>query len=152
MPHTNLMGLAMLALVAGCETMPQGPTVAAQPGADKNIAEFRTDDARCRQAARAELASASAPRVLSGTAVCPAASAVVDDRGSVAGDGIGTLIDGTDSAKFAGYGMQRRYNCAYVQCMYGRGDKVPLLARERWTAPRSPWPPDPDEYYPRLQH
>jgi hypothetical protein len=85
------------------------------------------------------------------SAICVAVSPGTDGRGSaVAGRRTGSLIDGTDAAQFAGYGLQQRYNCAYVQCMYIRGDSVPLLARERWPAPRSPWPPDPDAYYPRL--
>jgi hypothetical protein len=36
--------LVALALLAGCDTMPQGPTVTALQGADKSFDEFRTDD------------------------------------------------------------------------------------------------------------
>jgi hypothetical protein len=125
--------LVALALLAGCETMPEGPTVTALQGDAKSPDEFRTDDVDCRQYASA-------------------ADAAVDGRGStVAGGRTGSLIDGTDSAQFVGYGLQRRYNRAYVQCMYIKGNRVPLLARERWPAARSPWPPDPDAYYLPLQ-
>jgi hypothetical protein len=124
--------LLALVLLAGCETMPAGPTVAALQGDGKSPDEFRTDDKDCRK-----YASAHADEM-----TLPSANP---------GDGTGSLIDGTDSAQFAGYGLQRRYNRAYVRCMYIRGDKVPLLARERWPAPRSPWPPDPDAYFLPLQ-
>src|ERR1700682_5309532 len=123
-----------LALLAGCETMPVGPTVTALQGDAKSPDEFRTDDVDCRQYASAQGAVA------------------VDGRGPAAAGGrTGSLIDGTDSAQFVGYGLQRRYNRAYVQCMYIKGNKVPLLARERWPAPRSPWPPDPHAYHLPLQ-
>jgi hypothetical protein len=122
-----------LALVAGCETMPQGPTVTALQGDAKPIDEFRTDDVNCMR-----YASAPADEVTLASA---------DHAGTT-----GSVIDGTDSAQYVGYGLQRRYNRAYVRCMYLKGNKVPLLARERWPAPRSPWPPDPDAYYLPLQH
>ena len=152
--------LVALALLAGCDTMPEGPTVTALQGADKSFDEFRTDDVDCRQYAHAQVGgvtSASADHASGVTstapssAICVAVGAAIDGRGSAAaGSRTGSLIDGTDAAQFAGYGLQQRYNCAYVQCMYMKGDRVPLLARERWPAPRSPWPPDPDAYYPRL--
>lgn len=114
--------------------MPEGPTVTALQGSAKSSDEFRTDDVSCRQYADAQPDEAT---------LAPA-----DKRGGVTS---GSLIGGTDSAQFAGYGLQQRYNRAYVRCMYIRGNKVPLLARERWPAPRSTWPPDPDAYYFPLQ-
>ena len=155
----SLVALAV-ALLAGCDTMPERPTVTALQGADKGFDEFRTDDVECRQYAHAQVsgvtpASADHASGVTSTApssaICVAVGAAIDGRGSAAaGSRTGSLIDGTDAAQFVGYGLQQRYNCAYVQCMYLKGDKVPLLARERWPAPRSPWPPDPDAYYPRL--
>jgi hypothetical protein len=116
-----------LALLAGCETIPVGPTVTTLQGDAKSLDEFRTDDVDCRQYA------------VDGRSPTPA-------RGTT-----GSLIDGTDSAQYVGYGLQQRYNRAYVRCMYMKGNKVPLLARERWPAPRSPWPPSPGAYYLPLQ-
>lgn len=151
--------LVALLMVAGCDTMPQGPTVTALPGTNETFDEFRTHDVGCRQFADIQVAnaiSASAVRPIglttipTGPAVCAAANAAGEDHGAAAARS-GSLIDGIDSAQFAGIGLQRHYNCAYVQCMYTKGDKVPFLARERWPAPRSPWPPDPDAYYPRLR-
>jgi hypothetical protein len=130
--------LVAAALLVGCETIPEGPTVTALQGDARSSDEFRADDVACRQDASAA----------QGTAV----AAGEDGRSStVAGGGTGSLIDGADSAQYAGYGLQRRYNREYVRCMYTKGNKVPLLARERWPGPRSPWPPDPDAYYLPLQ-
>ncbi len=146
--------LVALTLLAGCETMPQGPTVTALPGDAKSSDEFRADDVDCRQHASAQadevtLASTGRAGGVTGAARGTAIGVgTVDGRGStVVGGKTGSLIDGTDSAQFVGYGLQQRYNRAYVQCMYMKGNRVPLLARERWPAPRSPWPPDPDAYY-----
>jgi hypothetical protein len=122
--------LVALALLAGCETMPAGPTVTALQGDGKSSEEFRADDAACKQYASAD----------------PAGKIM-----SVAGGRTGSLIDGTDSAQYAGYGSQLSYNRAYVRCMYIKANKVPLLARERWPAPRSTWPPARDAYYFPLQ-
>ena len=122
----------MLALLPSCQTMqaiPSGPTVTALPGDTKPAEAFRKDDEACRQYARAH------------------ADEIASARPSlVAGDGAGSVIGGFESAEYAGSGLQRRYNEAYVQCMYVEGNKVHLLALERWPGARSPWPPDPAMY------
>ena len=123
------ISLLALALLAGCETLPRGPTVTAQPGSGRSPEDFRADDAACRQYA-----------------------STADHRSvHVTGVGQGSVIDGTDSAQYAGIGMQQSYNRAYVRCMYLKGNAVPLLARERWPAPRSTWPPDRSAYFLPLQ-
>ena len=133
-PFLKGFPLLALALLGGGETMPQAPTVTAQRGDARSSEEFRTDDVECRQAASAGAVAA-------------------DDRvAKVAGGREGSLIDGTDSAQFAGVGLQQRYNRAYVRCMYLKGNRVPLLARERWPAPRSTWPPDRNAYFLPLQN
>ncbi|HEV3238964.1 MAG TPA: hypothetical protein VG429_01065 [Casimicrobiaceae bacterium] len=134
--------LLALALLAGCDTMPpEGPTVTALPGDAKSPAEFRSNDMDCRQYARAQ-----ADEAASAAHAATATSGLMD-----AGGRPGSVIDGIDSAQYVGYGLQQPYNRAYVRCMYVKGNRVPLLARERWPAPRSPWPPDPDAYYFPLQ-
>ncbi len=81
--------LVLLALMVGCDTMPQAPTVTALPGTDKSIDEFRTDDVDCRQYADGQAGKAmSAPAVdvngltsaLLGTAVCGAPNIALADR------------------------------------------------------------------------
>jgi hypothetical protein len=61
MIHRSLvMLIAVLALGACAAPSPTGPGVVATAGTDKSVAEFRQDDADCRQAAVAQLASAPA--------------------------------------------------------------------------------------------
>jgi hypothetical protein len=125
-----ILFLAALALLAGCQTMPEGPTVTSLQGDTRTSDEFRTDDGVCRQYAHAQAEGGTS------------ASGSI-----VAGSTVGSLIGGIDSAQYAGYGLQQPYNRAYVRCMYLKGNKVYLLARERWPAPRSPWPPDSDAFF-----
>jgi hypothetical protein len=61
------------------------------------------------------------------------------------------MIGGIDKAQYAGTGLQQLYNRAYVQCLYLKGHKVPLLARDRWVPPKAPLPLDPDAYIQPLQ-
>ncbi|MEP6998156.1 MAG: hypothetical protein ABI900_10920 [Betaproteobacteria bacterium] len=63
-----------LALLAGYETMPEGPTVTALQGADKGYDESRTDDVGCRQYAHAQVGgvmSASADHANGVTSTAP---------------------------------------------------------------------------------
>jgi hypothetical protein len=129
----NTRLLMAVGLLAGCESIPAGPTVTAMQGEAKSADEFRADEVACRQYASSQ--------VDKGKLDAPAA-------GSGA---TGSLIGGTDKAQYAGTGLQQISNRAYVQCLYLRGHKVPLLARERWTGPKAPWPPDPDAYIHPLQ-
>ena len=152
--------LLALPLLSGCYTMPAGPTVTALQGDAKDANEFRADNVDCRQYAQALAAdwtlgsgdpgwSTSAGH---GTAPRAAAGTAGDGRDStVVGGGAGTVIDGLDAAQFAGFGPQKVYNRAYIRCMYIKGNKVTLLAQERWPAPRAPWPPDPAAYYSPLE-
>lgn len=148
--------LLTLALLAGCYTMPEGPTVTTLQGDAKNANEFRTDNVDCRQYAatqtdEAVAAAAGHPARVTGDWHGAAPDVAPGGRDATVAGRTGSVIDGIDSAQFAGFGPQEVYNRAYVQCMYFRGNKVPLLARERWPAPRSPWPPDPEAYYSPLQ-
>jgi hypothetical protein len=152
-PFLKALPLLVLSVLAGCYTMPEGPTVTALPGDARSASEFRTDNVDCRQYAYAQTdaatsASAGHAGRIASAAHGAAADAAPDRRDStVGGGGMGSVIDGIDSAEFEGYGPQAVYNRAYVHCMYFKGNKVFLLARERWPAPRSPWPPDPEAYY-----
>ena len=55
------MLIAVLALGACATLPPSGPSVVATAGKDKGVAEFRQDDADCRQAAVVQPATESAP-------------------------------------------------------------------------------------------
>src|SRR5260370_32363194 len=69
--------LLVVALVAGCASVPAGPNVSVLPGHGKSFEQFQDDDLACRQWARQE----------AGTT--PGASAV---QSPVGGAPVGTLV------------------------------------------------------------
>ncbi|WP_018439031.1 YMGG-like glycine zipper-containing protein [Trinickia symbiotica] len=134
-----LAGAAGLAALAGCTVMPSGPTVMALPGTGKTFDQFRADDASCRQYAFQQVGGVSTQQAANnsavgsavvGTAVGAAAGAAFGGgQGAAIGAGAGLLggsAIGAGNAQGSAYGIQRRYDYAYVQCMYAAGDRVPM--------------------------
>jgi len=135
----RLSPLAALLLLGACATIPTGPSVMVLPGTGKSFDQFRADDAECRQFALNQIGGASAndAAVASGVksaaigaglgALAGAAFGGHENAGVGAGMGLlaGSAI-GASSAEASGYGSQRRYDNAYVQCMYAKGDRVPV--------------------------
>lgn len=134
--------LALLALgVAGCTTIPTGPSRMALPGTGKDFDTFRVDDASCRQfalqssgATPTETQENSAVKsAVVGTAVGALAGAAMggSSRGAATGAGVGLLmgaLSGAAAGDQSGHAVQRRYDNGYVQCMYAKGHRVPLPA------------------------
>ncbi len=138
------------------------------PGTGKSFEQFRIDDATCRQFAYEQAGgatqagqNAAVSSAIVGTALGAAAGAAIGsasgDMGSGAAIGAGTgLIVG--SAAGSGYAAnsyyeaQWRYDNAYVQCMYAKGNKVPVSGE--FTSPESSEPsemmapPPPADYPP----
>ncbi|MBI4985555.1 MAG: hypothetical protein HZC24_09500 [Rhodocyclales bacterium] len=152
-------------LLCACTSMPSGPSVMALPGSGKNFAEFRIDDAECRDYALAQVGGAAADQAATsagvrsaavGTAVGAVAGAAIGGReGAGVGAGTGLLVGsmaGTGAAQSSAYGTQQHYDNAYVQCMYAKGEQVPVsgaLPRRQVTAPsRPPAVPPPPNYPP----
>ena len=160
-----------LALLGGCATAPTGPSVLVLPGSDRNFNDFRADEADCRQYAAQQTGEPdNDPAVrgaVIGTVIGAVAGAAIGGghRGAGVGAGTGLLFGtavGADSAQRKAYGGQRQYDNAYVQCMYGRGHRVPVAGtvsrgRMNTTAesnayyppppPRSASPSVPPDYY-----
>lgn len=126
-------------LVAGCATTPSGPEVLVLPGTGKSFDEFRVDDLVCRDHALQQIggkagAEAANQKVIGsaaiGTAVGAVAGAAIGGRdGAGVGAGMGMVIgaaSGADAARGSEFGSQRRYDHAYVQCMYAKGHRVPV--------------------------
>lgn len=154
--------LALLALgLAGCTTIPTGPSRMALPGTGKNFDQFQVDDASCRQYAMQ--ASGATPTEAQensgvksaalGTVLGAAAGAAIGGTGSAAGvgAGIGLLmgaVSGAAAGEQSGYNVQRRYDNGYTQCMYAKGHRVAVpgsMAQSRQAAPAQPYyaPPAP---------
>ncbi|MGE5471865.1 MAG: YMGG-like glycine zipper-containing protein [Bacteroidota bacterium] len=141
-PNTTRLGILAGALVLGaCTVMPTGPTVMVLPGTGQSIENFREDDGYCRRFAFGQIGGRSAEQAAResavtsaaiGTAIGAVAGAALGGRdGAAVGAGAGLLVGsatGADTARSSGYGTQRQYDNAYVQCMYSKGHRVPVAA------------------------
>jgi hypothetical protein len=134
--------LPLVLMVAACATVPTGPSVMALPGTGKQFDEFRADDASCRQFAFDQIGGMTANQAATdsalksgavGALVGAAAGAIIGGRNSTGvGAGTGLLfgsVAGAGAADSSAYGAQRRYDNAYIQCMYAKGDRVPVAGR-----------------------
>jgi len=141
-PRT-ILAMAVALLVAGCATLPTGPSVMVLPGTPKTFEEFQTDDAVCRQwaalqtgttrkrAASESAVSGATVGTLLGAAVGAAFGALAGDPGVGAAVGAGTgllggTVAGADAAEGTAYEVQHRYDIAYMQCMYSKGNQIPV--------------------------
>ena len=138
--NKTTLAIALLAL-AGCATVPPpAPGVMVLPGTGKSFDEFRHDDHDCRgyahaqsgaEAANAAASSTGANSAAVGALVGATAGAALGGNGhaALAGAGLGTAtgaLVGTSAAAQGSYGVQRRYDNAFLQCMYAKGNKVPM--------------------------
>jgi outer membrane protein OmpA-like peptidoglycan-associated protein len=158
--------IVMILSLASCATMPTGPSVMSLPGTGKSFDEFRADDALCRQFANQQIGGASAQQAAQssaitsavvGTAVGAAAGAAFGSvsgnmgAGAAIGAGTGLLFGsaaGSSAAAGSYYEAQRRYDNAYLQCMYAKGNQIPgyrrtSSARRSYPAPANYPPPPP---------
>jgi hypothetical protein len=160
------LGVAIAAaILAGCVTVPSGPSVMVLPGDGRTFDQFRYDEADCRNYASSQIggsaeqaAADSAVRsAVLGTVIGAAAGAAIggNSRGTAIGAGSGLLIGsaaGSGAANESAYGAQRRYDFAYQQCMYAKGHRIGGSARGQYPYPPplgyAPTPPAPPPGYP----
>ena len=147
--------LGLLGL-AGCAQMPTGPTVTVMPGPNKPFEVFVADDRLCRdwavsssgsqnsEAANQRFVGATATGVVLGAAVGAIAG------GGHSGAGVGAAVGGmtgaavgSDQSSQTAYGAQRRYDIAYQQCMYAKGNQVPAVGYAGYRSAPAPVPPAP---------
>lgn len=146
---------ALLALGA-CVSLPSGPSVLVLPGTGKSFDQFRFDETDCRQYssallggkdANAAAAEAGLKSAAVGTALGAVAGAAIGGRsGAAVGAGGGALVGGaagTGAASTSQYGLQRRYDNAYIQCMYAKGHRVPVAGSFTSAPPANTPPPPP---------
>jgi len=134
---TKYLPLLLLPLLFACTSMPTGPRVMALPGTGKSFDQFRADDFECQQwamsrvGAPAEAAGESGLKsALIGTAVGALAGAAIGGhQGAGTGAGTGLIVGslaGVGAADTSAYGAQRMVDQAYIQCMYAKGQRVPV--------------------------
>jgi hypothetical protein len=137
--------LLLLLVLSGCATIPEGPSVLVLPGPGKSFEQFQTEDVICRQwatqqtgvtpqdAANQETLKGAAVGTLLGAGLGAAIGAAAGDPGLGAaigaGSGLlgGTLI-GADNGEASAEAAQNRFDIAYQQCMYAKGNRIQDVA------------------------
>jgi len=161
----KMLLVAAVGGLAGCVSTPSGPSLMALPGTGKNFEQFQMDDMTCRDFASYQVGGNSADNAAAesglksaavGTVVGAAAGAAIGGgQGAGVGAGAGLLVGsaaGANAAQGSAYSLQQRYDFAYTQCMYSKGNKVPVSGRfTSNNAPRAkaappPPPPPPPGY------
>ena len=131
-----IIGVGTCMLLSGCAHEPIGPTIAVIPAPNKPFRVFQRDKVRCVRYADqlvAGGAQAANNRALETGAVATGLGALLGavvgggngaGVGAVTGAVLGTAV-GADSSQRDQYRLQSRYDIAYSQCMYAKGDQVP---------------------------
>ena len=137
--------VAVVPLLGACVTVPAGPSVMVLPGSGKPFEVFQADDDSCRQwafhqsgagpndAVASGAVSGATIGTLLGGALGAAIGAAAGNPGLGAAVGAGSgLVLGTATGASAdaqtGMSMQQRYDTAYTQCMYAKGNQIPTAA------------------------
>jgi len=139
--------LAASSLMLGaCTVMPTGPSVMALPGTGKSVGQYQVDAAECRQYADAVIAASgggtaaaadnsAASTAAAGAVLGAATGAIIGSatgqagQGAAIGAGTGLLFGaaaGSPYTAMSSWQLQRGYDSAYLQCMYQRGNRVPM--------------------------
>jgi hypothetical protein len=157
----SLIGATLggLLALAGCATMPDGPSVAAMPGSRSTFEQFQFDDAACRQFGTQAIGgttpsqnanNAAVGSAVVGTAIGAAIGGLLGGHdGAAVGAGMGLFTGaavGAGNSQAAGLNSQQRYDNAYHQCMYARGHRVPMPASmaRSMRQPMATYPPPPN--------
>jgi len=155
---------AILLLLGGCVTMPTGPSVMVLPAPGKSFENFQIDDVVCRQWSRQQIGmepqEVMNQNMISGAAVGTAVGAGIGAvigaasgrgaSGAAVGAATGALIgtsSGANAGQVYGWEAQHRYDIAYQQCMYAKGNVIPGTQRIRRSSFPPPPPPPPGQDY-----
>lgn len=156
-----LLSLAPVVLLGACAEMPTQPTIAVMPAPNKPFEVFQSEDMQCRgyasqaiggQTAGGTVNNNTATGAVVGTAIGAAAGAVIGGgKGAAVGAGSGLLVGaaaGNSNGYGSAYGLQRQYNIAYAQCMYSKGNQLPVQQPTYQASyPPGYYPPPPPRYY-----
>jgi hypothetical protein len=146
--------LGLVVALAGCASVPVGPNVAVMPAPGKPFDQFQLENAQCKDYARHELGTYPdelagrqvAGGALAGAAIGAVAGAVIGHGHSSAaavGAGVGAIAGtsaGAGNANRSNMTLQHRYDIAYQQCMYAKGNPLPGQAMPRYLPPPPPRP------------
>lgn len=108
--------LAMLVMLTACVSTPTAPSVITLPGKGVSFEQFRADDYDCRVFAFQQL---------EGKTLQPTSQS----RGTENAATGQSAAPGPVSATATMHGNQRQYDIHYIQCMYAKGHRVPMLGK-----------------------
>ena len=144
---------ALLAVVlVGCVAQPIRPSVAVMSAPNKPFDVFTQDQATCKSFADGQVAGGAqvANNQALGTAAIGTAlgaglgAAVGEGRGAAVGAGTGAIAGtaiGAGQSERAQLSLRQRYDVAYEQCMYAKGNQVSGMT------PPAALPPLPPPYW-----
>lgn len=148
--HKSLLLAISAATLSACVSIPNAPTVAVMPAPNKPMEVFQQDDFACRNYAQQTVgvnaSDAAAQNVAGGVVVGATLGAIAGaalggrhfaNDTAVFGAMMGGSM-GANSGAYVGYDVQRRYNMAYSQCMYSKGNQVQGFAARSYAPPPPP--------------
>ncbi|MGH8397227.1 MAG: hypothetical protein ACRETA_03130 [Gammaproteobacteria bacterium] len=149
-----MLGVLIVVVLVGCAQVPTEPTIAVMPAPGMPFEVFQRDNAICQQYAQQQLGTNPNPNnqvaagAVAGTVIGAAAGALLGGNSNAAGAGAATgLLFGTaagaGNASQTGMSLQQRYNIAFAQCMYAKGNQVPGYRAPNYTPPPPPPPGQP---------
>ena len=159
LPLLGVLGLS------SCATMPTGPSVMVMPSPGKTFEAFQAEDMTCRQwaaqqtgitpndTANQNLFTSAAIGTVLGAGLGAAIGAASGNPGvgaaiGAASGAVGGTAVGAGPAYASGWEVQRRYDMAYQQCMYTKGNQLPTVVRGSGGGYWVVTPPPPRAYYP----
>jgi hypothetical protein len=136
-PITTLVLAA--SMLSGCVTQPMGPTALVMPGSGKPFEAFAQEQATCKQFAGGQVDGGAAMANLQelGTAALSTAlgaglgAAAYRGRGAELGSSMGAVAGASLAARGSARdqnSLQGRYDLAYTQCMYAKGNQIAVAA------------------------
>jgi hypothetical protein len=137
MTNRSMFAAAAVAMaVAGCATAPLAPRVAVMPAPGKPFELFAAEERTCRQYAEQSVGgqveavdNAAVGTAAVGTVIGAVAGAAIGGRqGAAVGAGTGLIVGsaaGSGRGAYTERDFQRRYDIAYQQCMYAKGNQLP---------------------------
>ncbi len=162
-----LLALTATLVVGGCASVPTGPSVMVLPAPHKPFETFQVEDSACRHWAAQQIGAPPGTPInqnaavgatvgtLVGAGLGAAIGAAAGNPGAGAAIGAGTGLlggaaVGADADRWYGWEAQRRYDIAYQQCMYAKGNQIPGAIQPHTPRTRRipPPPPPPPAYMP----
>ena len=134
----SILAVTLLGILGGCANIPNGPSVAVMPAPGKPFDQFAAEDNMCRQYAQQSIGTSASQAgtdsavksIAIGTAIGAVAGVLGGGNSNSAGSGaaigmLGGAAMGSGSAQYSERETQRRYDIAYEQCMYAKGNQLP---------------------------